>query len=490
MKIGRNDPCPCGSGKKYKRCCLEREQAASAVDSEWLKLRRTEGEIVYRLLDAAHEWYGVDFLNDAWKEYTGVSGEALAMGTALETDTSFVPWSVFNYVPQNSEASLPKVPVALSYFFAAGDLSPFEKQFIMEMLEQPYSFWAVQQVEPGKSLKLQDIFTRTERTVRERQASEVLRKGDIVYTRVISLGQTAIMVGLAPLPFPPNFHFDFLNARKILFGARRKIAPKELHPLEPLLRQLYFQLRQSLMHQTMPVLQNTDGDPLEFVTLTYQLSCSPQTAFDKLRFLNPVESEAALLGDSENDESGALRKISFSWMVKGNKKHRSWDNTILGNIVIDNEQLVVEVNSLKRSETIQKEITKRLGDSAILRDTTAESAEEKLAKAEADEETEEQRKVRGEQEAFIALPEVQVQMKELAKKHWEAWLDEPVPVLMGKTPRQAARSAAGRERLEALLIQFERLSAESSDLFFCSGRGGLAKNIGATVGNGRTRNAA
>lgn len=22
MKIGRNDPCPCGSNKKYKNCCL------------------------------------------------------------------------------------------------------------------------------------------------------------------------------------------------------------------------------------------------------------------------------------------------------------------------------------------------------------------------------------------------------------------------------------------------------------------------------------
>jgi hypothetical protein len=21
-KVGRNDPCPCGSGKKYKHCCL------------------------------------------------------------------------------------------------------------------------------------------------------------------------------------------------------------------------------------------------------------------------------------------------------------------------------------------------------------------------------------------------------------------------------------------------------------------------------------
>jgi tetratricopeptide (TPR) repeat protein len=25
-KIGRNDPCHCGSGKKYKRCCLEEDQ--------------------------------------------------------------------------------------------------------------------------------------------------------------------------------------------------------------------------------------------------------------------------------------------------------------------------------------------------------------------------------------------------------------------------------------------------------------------------------
>ncbi len=27
VKVGRNDPCPCGSGKKYKHCCLGKEQA-------------------------------------------------------------------------------------------------------------------------------------------------------------------------------------------------------------------------------------------------------------------------------------------------------------------------------------------------------------------------------------------------------------------------------------------------------------------------------
>ena len=25
FQIGRNDPCPCGSGKKYKKCCLKEQ---------------------------------------------------------------------------------------------------------------------------------------------------------------------------------------------------------------------------------------------------------------------------------------------------------------------------------------------------------------------------------------------------------------------------------------------------------------------------------
>jgi preprotein translocase subunit SecA len=29
-KVGRNDPCPCGSGKKYKKCCLVKEEEVRA----------------------------------------------------------------------------------------------------------------------------------------------------------------------------------------------------------------------------------------------------------------------------------------------------------------------------------------------------------------------------------------------------------------------------------------------------------------------------
>src|SRR5262249_6127259 len=30
-KVGRNDPCPCGSGKKFKACCMRKHSAADPI---------------------------------------------------------------------------------------------------------------------------------------------------------------------------------------------------------------------------------------------------------------------------------------------------------------------------------------------------------------------------------------------------------------------------------------------------------------------------
>ncbi len=44
VKVARNEPCPCGSGKKYKKCCLETE-ISEAQKEELLEL--AEGLIAY-----------------------------------------------------------------------------------------------------------------------------------------------------------------------------------------------------------------------------------------------------------------------------------------------------------------------------------------------------------------------------------------------------------------------------------------------------------
>ena len=35
-KIGRNDPCPCGSGKKYKKCCMLRTEEQRILSKSWV----------------------------------------------------------------------------------------------------------------------------------------------------------------------------------------------------------------------------------------------------------------------------------------------------------------------------------------------------------------------------------------------------------------------------------------------------------------------
>ena len=43
--IGRNDPCPCGSGKKFKQCCQNKQEN----QSETAKTRQLENIPTYLL---------------------------------------------------------------------------------------------------------------------------------------------------------------------------------------------------------------------------------------------------------------------------------------------------------------------------------------------------------------------------------------------------------------------------------------------------------
>jgi hypothetical protein len=63
-RIGRNDPCPCGSGRKYKHCCLGRERSPQRVETP--ESRRIED-----LLDAGYDLVRADRFGeacDAWAE--------------------------------------------------------------------------------------------------------------------------------------------------------------------------------------------------------------------------------------------------------------------------------------------------------------------------------------------------------------------------------------------------------------------------------------
>lgn len=50
-RVGRNDPCPCGSGKKFKRCCLDKDYTARTTDSDRGSLLRRNRILIEAVKD-------------------------------------------------------------------------------------------------------------------------------------------------------------------------------------------------------------------------------------------------------------------------------------------------------------------------------------------------------------------------------------------------------------------------------------------------------
>ena len=71
-QIGRNDPCPCGSGKKYKKCCLATDVSEVRTETE-VNIQQEAKYVINRALDGDARLVKLDSLlffstatGDAW----------------------------------------------------------------------------------------------------------------------------------------------------------------------------------------------------------------------------------------------------------------------------------------------------------------------------------------------------------------------------------------------------------------------------------------
>lgn len=77
-KPGRNDPCPCGSGNKYKKCCLTKDEAASTAQLGSGKTRAELTEDAARsTMRAASHLPGIHELKTAIAARLGMSEDDL-----------------------------------------------------------------------------------------------------------------------------------------------------------------------------------------------------------------------------------------------------------------------------------------------------------------------------------------------------------------------------------------------------------------------------
>ena len=136
--------------------------------------------------------------------------------------------------------------------------------------------------------------------------------------------------------------------------------------------------------------------------------------------------------------------------------HASWTNTILGTLRIDGRQLRAEVNSAARAAKLRALIEERLGSRARFRVAKIESARALFEQARAQKGEAEVGDREDERARLAERPDVKIALAEVLRKHYRDWLDQRIPALGNRTPRDATADADGREALEALLLQIER----------------------------------
>ena len=462
MKISRNQPCPCGSGKKYKKCCLTKAEAPSQA-LYYRRLSEAHDRLVEHLLAYAARIFGEEAVHVAMDEFllwpdpeNEISEEMLDRAGSL-----FWPWYLFNWEYDSIDAEVelagPEGRTVAELYAEehGGRLDVLERRLIESTNRKPYSFLEVLSVDKGKGMTLQDILKGTRIEVQERAGSEYVQPGDGLFGRAITVDGVGMLIGLSPTLIPPTFKPEIIQLRKRLRRGQSAITDDTLYDWDTEIRELYFDIDHVL--NTMPQMLNTDGDPMEFHRLIYEIH-STDEAFEKLCDLCVTMTPEELSAGAQRDNAGRIVRVEFPWDRLGHKKMSGMPNTVLGRIVLDGQRLIAEINSAERAEALRREIDSRLGNVGRFQVDEIQDMDSLMNEHTSGTNG----KTVSEQEAFMQHPEVQEQVAEMMSRHWESWVDQKIPALGGISPRDAVKTADGREAVEALLKDAERKRGQDS----------------------------
>ncbi|MFH1278122.1 MAG: SEC-C metal-binding domain-containing protein [Candidatus Eisenbacteria bacterium] len=418
-KAPRNAPCPCGSGKKYKKCCLGKDEAAAAEENHTASLHAADRRLAEELVRFALRRFG-----DRWSIETEEFADAdEAVGLA-------VPWSLFSFTVDGKT-------VAEWFREERGARLSFEDRAILDGEGRAWlSIWEAVDVEPGASVRVRDLLSGEERLVMERSGTEELAVRDTLLARIVDHGRISLFSGLHPRLLPPR------DAAAVVEKVRKRLRRKGEVPADRLraekigryMIRCWEEAAEDLDHRfsVPPELRNTDGDELLLTVDHFEFDPGGRAEIEeRLCDLEDVEPP-----DPDDPED------AYVFHRAGARK----DETILiGRAVLSKGKLRLETNSVKRADSLRARIEEASG--GLLRHKVREHSDPVALLKEAE------RKSPKTQPPPI--PENAVILREFKERHYGGWIDESLPALEGKSPREAIGTKEGRREVDLLLREME-----------------------------------
>ncbi|MBF0553249.1 MAG: SEC-C domain-containing protein [Nitrospirae bacterium] len=422
-KAGRNDPCPCGSGKKYKKCCLV----------ETFVTAGKEDTIRKNLIDALMRFYDNNY-SDTIKEARLMFWEDFEPQEYLEDKEdldfavhNFFEWIVFDFVIDPDDN---KTLIDL-YLEQNTKLTQDQHKVLNMMKNACISLYEVQEVFPEKGLLLKDLLMGGEFDVKEKSATRSVNKWDIFGTRLLLIDGHYIMSG-AIYPYSIGMKNEILEDIHYEYNSYINAFPDTT--MDQFLKDngdlfMSYWYEPFLHSPALPSLKNTSGEPLLFSKAIFEINKQ-----DAVRTgLTTIE------GFEQNQDD-------FTWY---DKKTEDGDAIVLGRVEIQGDKLILECNSKKRLKRGKKLILDALQDAVTHKMDTFQEPMEAIKTY----------KEKSPQAAENDLPmDVQQQLySQFMDKHYKNWFNDRIPALDNKTPLEAIKTEEGKKKVIELLKLYENV---------------------------------
>jgi len=418
-RVGRNDPCPCGSGEKYKKYCLA---------DTFVQVGREESTRK-RLVDSLMRFYETQCRNTK-EEAHFMFWENFDPKQYLDEESLRVPyqnffeWIVFDFIvdPDHNKRLIDL------YIEQDRNLSLDEYKVLNIMKNSVISLYEVQEIFPDKGFILKDLILGGEYDVKEKAATRGLKRWDIFATRLLLIDGQHIMSG-AVYPYHLKMKQRMLEDIAGEYEDYKQEFPDAT--MDQFLKEnsdiFNFYSYDPIQKPPPLKMQNTSGEALLFSKAVFEIR----------------DKDAVVIGlpkikGFEQDQEG------YVWH---GKKAKGGGKTIYGNLEIKRSRLTLETNSKKRLEQGKKLILKGLGDAIVHKADSYQDPMDAIKSHKG--------KPTHKPKDTIPMDVKQEVYNKFMKDHCERWLRDKIPALDGMTPMEAIKTEAGREKVRNLLKLFE-----------------------------------
>lgn len=420
--VSLTEPCSCGSGKKYKNCCWKIEKRDYAIG------RRAVADVIQEMIAllidqedsisdcvAASVWEETcDCEEEEIKDLFDSVGPFLRMAFADIAIADFVDYSGANMID--------------SFLSSRGDsLNTMAREFLTGWRNSSISLFEVLKVEARKSLTLRDVFTGEEMLVSDKDLSDIVSVSEAFFARVVPVGK-GYLLSPGCLPVDPN------DLPEIIGELTDK--KSSLPGMEEASWNTFFKddweaipvcwIDNAARRESGPQMVNTDGDPIYLSVVKFHLRPGSDQIIHRI-----LRGIPDLVEDSET---------SFRWVVdKSNCDTTLLDSVTAAHLTLSENLITAQVNSMNRAAGIEILLAGYIGNHITnVFQEEPEFDPDELADREE-----------------IPLEIRQQVVSQFLDEHYMKWLDIPVPMLSGKTPREAVSIPSMRGKVVQLLDEFE-----------------------------------